>query len=59
VVVAVTVTVTIWTLLLLTFAYPVLRRVCLGIAQWALTSQKRLAAFAAMLFVIPITLIAI
>ncbi|CAN5793780.1 hypothetical protein BH20ACT4_BH20ACT4_03990 [soil metagenome] len=59
VVVAVTVTVTIWTLLLLTFAYPALRRVCLGIAQWALRSHKRLAAFAAMLFVVPITLIAI
>ncbi|MDQ3737997.1 MAG: hypothetical protein M3337_02370 [Actinomycetota bacterium] len=59
VVVAVTVTVTVWTLLLLTFAYPALRRACLGIAQWALGSQRRLAGFAAVLFVVPITLIAI
>ena len=59
VVLAVTVSVSVWTLLLLTFAYPVLRRGCLGIARRILASQKRLASFAALLFLIPITLIAV
>ena len=58
VVVAVTITVTIWTLLLLTFAYPQLRRFCLGFARWVLASHKRLGAFAAGLFIIPVVLIA-
>ena len=59
VVVAVTVSVTVWTLLLLTFAYPQLRRFCLGFARRVLASHKRLGAFAAGLFVIPLVLIAI
>jgi len=59
VVLAVTISVTVWTLLLLTFVYPLLRRVLLGIARRILVSQKRLAAFAAALFLIPLTLIAI
>jgi solute carrier family 34 (sodium-dependent phosphate cotransporter) len=59
VVVAVTISVTIWTLLLLTFAYPQLRSFCLGFARWVLTSHKRLGAFAAGLFIIPLVLIAI
>jgi Na+/phosphate symporter len=59
VVVAVTITVTIWTLVLLTFAYPLLRRIVLDIATWTLRSQSRLAAFAAVLFVVPLILIAI
>jgi Na+/phosphate symporter len=59
VVVAVTIAVTIWTLLLLSFAYPLLRRVCLGLARRVLVSHKRLAAFAAGLFVVPIVLIAV
>ena len=46
-------------LLLLCFAYPLLRRTVLDIAQWALTSQRRLATFAAILFIVPITLIAV
>ena len=59
VVFAVTVTVTVWTLLILTFAYPLLRRVCLGAARRALMSRARLGAFVAILFAIPITLIAL
>lgn len=59
VVVAVTITVTIWTLVLLTFAYPLLRRIVLDIATWTLRSQGRLATFAAVLFVVPLILIAI
>ena len=59
VVVAVSVAVTAWTLFLLTFAYPFLRRVCLGIARRALRSPRRLAGFAAALFAIPIGLIAV
>jgi hypothetical protein len=59
VVVAVTVAVTVWTLFLLAFAYPLLRRVLLGVARRALESRARLAAFAAALFVVPLVLIAI
>jgi hypothetical protein len=49
----------VWTLFLLTFFYPVLRRSCLGIARWVLTSRKHLAGFVVVLFVIPMTLIAV
>jgi Rrf2 family protein len=59
VVFAVTVTVTVWTLCILTFAYPLLRRVCLGAARRALMSRARLATFVGILFAIPIALIAI
>jgi hypothetical protein len=59
VVVAVTLSVTLWTLVLLAFGYPVLRRLCLGFARWALASRGRLAAFAVGLFLVPLTLIAV
>lgn len=59
VVVAVTLAVSAWTLLLLAFAYPALRKVCLGFAGWALASRYRLAAFVAGLFVVPLALIAL
>jgi Rrf2 family protein len=59
VVAAVTLSVTLWTLLILTFAYPLLRKVCLGLARRALMSRARLGAFVAILFAIPITLIAL
>ncbi|MFP5318993.1 MAG: hypothetical protein ACLGI2_11960 [Acidimicrobiia bacterium] len=57
VVVAVTFTVTVWTLLLLAFAYPILRKFCLGVARRALRSRPHLAAFVAVLFVVPVALI--
>ena len=59
VVVAVTLAVSVWTLVLLAFAYPALRRGLLGVARLALESRTRLAAFAAALFVVPVVLIAI
>ena len=59
VVVAVTLAVTVWTLFLLTFCYPLVRRVCLGIARRALESRQRLVAFVAVLFVVPMALIAV
>ena len=59
VVVAVTVSVTVWTLILLFFAYPLLRRVLLAAAHWTLESHRRLALFAATLFAVPLVLIAI
>ena len=59
VVVAVTLSVTVWTLALLAFAYPMLRRGCLGFARWALSSRRRLATFALGLFLVPLSLIAI
>ena len=59
VVVAVTLTVTLWTLFILAFAYPLIRSVCLGAARRALLSRARLGAFVALLFAIPIGLIAI
>lgn len=57
VVVAVTVPLIVWTLLLLAFAYPLLRKFCLGVARRALRSRPHLAAFVAALFVVPVTLI--
>lgn len=59
VVVAVTLAVTVWTLFLLTFCYPAVRRLCLGIARRALESRQRLVAFVAVLFVVPMALIAV
>jgi Na+/phosphate symporter len=59
VVVAVTVSVTAWTLLLLVTAYPLLRRVLLKVARTALESTPRLAGFAAVLFAVPLLLIAV
>jgi solute carrier family 34 (sodium-dependent phosphate cotransporter) len=58
VVVAVTVSVTVWTLFLLTFCYPLLRSICLGIARWTLTSRARLAGFLLVLLGVPLVLIA-
>jgi hypothetical protein len=57
VVAAVTLAVTVWTVFLLAFAYPVLRRVCLGLARQALESRRRLLAFAGVLFIVPVALI--
>jgi Na+/phosphate symporter len=59
VVVAVTISVTVWTLFLLTFCYPLVRRGCLGIARRILASKQRLAAFVLVLFAVPIILIII
>ena len=59
VVVAVTLVVGTWTLLLLATAYPLLRRVLLGLARRILASNRRLATFTAALFIAPIVLIAI
>lgn len=58
VVVAVTLAVTVWTVLLLAFAYPVLRRVCLGFARTILASKVRLSTFVGLLLAVPLTLIA-
>jgi Na+/phosphate symporter len=59
VVVAVTGGVTVWTLFLLIACYPLVRRFALGVARWALTSKKHLAGFVAVLFLVPIALIAV
>ncbi len=59
VVVAVTAVVTVWTLILLTFAYPLLRRTMLAAARAILASNTRLAGFTAMLLLIPVALIAV
>jgi Na+/phosphate symporter len=59
VVVAVTTVVTVWTLLLLVTAYPLLRRVLLAVARRILASNRRLAAFAAVLCLVPAILIAV
>ncbi|HYZ93274.1 MAG TPA: nucleotidyltransferase domain-containing protein [Actinomycetota bacterium] len=59
VVVAVTVTVAVLTVIVLAVAYPLLRRVCLGFAGRVLVSPARLAAFVAVLFAVPLTLIAL
>ncbi|MEJ7583242.1 MAG: hypothetical protein WKF43_03970 [Acidimicrobiales bacterium] len=59
VVVAVTVAVTVWTLLLLITAYPLLRRLILGTARRVLGSQVRLGAFALCLLAVPLALIAV
>lgn len=59
VVVAVTLAVTVWTLVVLAAAYPLLRRLCLGVASRALRSQPRLALFVGGLFAVPLVLIAV
>lgn len=59
VVVAVTSTVTVWTLAVLLVAYPLVRRLCLGAARRALTSRRHLGAFVALLFLTPLALIAL
>ncbi|HXH59357.1 hypothetical protein [Iamia sp.] len=59
VVVAVTAVVTVWTVFLLITAYPLLRRVLLGVARRILASNRRLAGFAAALCLAPALLIAL
>jgi sodium-dependent phosphate cotransporter len=59
VVVAVTISVTAWTVFLLATSYPLVRRLCLGVAKWFLVSKRRLALFVVVLFSVPIVLIAI
>jgi Na+/phosphate symporter len=59
VVVAVTAVVTVWTVFLLITAYPLLRRVLLGVARRILASNRRLAGFAAVLCLAPALLIAL
>jgi solute carrier family 34 (sodium-dependent phosphate cotransporter) len=58
VVVAVTLAVASWTLLLLALVYPSLRRMCLGVAGAAVRSPSRLAGFTLVLLGIPVALIA-
>lgn len=59
VVVAVTLAVSVWTVLVLATAYPTVRRALLGIARSVLVSRRRLAGFVGGLFVVPLVLIAI
>jgi Na+/phosphate symporter len=59
VVVAVTASVTAWTLVLLVFFYPALRSTCLGIANWALRSKRHLVGFTGALLGVPLLLIAV
>jgi solute carrier family 34 (sodium-dependent phosphate cotransporter) len=59
VVLAVTVSVAIWTVLLLALAYPVLRSVSLRVAREILASRRRLAGFVALVFALPVALIAV
>ena len=59
VVVAVTLAVSVWTISLLALVYPLLRRLCLGLARRAVHSPSRLAAFAVVLFGVPVVLIAV
>jgi len=59
VVVAVTTVVTVLTVLVLLTAYPLLRRALLAVARYVLASNRRLAGFAALLFVLPTALIAV
>jgi Na+/phosphate symporter len=59
VVAAVTSTVTVWTLLVLLFCYPLVRRACLGIARRALLSRRHLAGFVVALLAVPVVLIAV
>ena len=58
VVVAVTSTVTVWTLFLLLCCFPLVRKVCLGVAGHALTSRRHLATFVVALLVVPLAMIA-
>lgn len=59
VVVAVTLAVSVWTVLVLATAYPMVRRALLGIARSVLVSRRRLAGFVGGLFLVPLALIAI
>jgi Na+/phosphate symporter len=59
VVATVTASVTVWTLLLLAFCYPLLRRACLGAARLILDSPPRLVGFVGLLFAVPVALIVV
>lgn len=59
VVLAVTVSVGTWTLLLLAIGYPLLRRVALGFTRRVLESRARLGWFVGALFAVPVVLIAV
>ncbi|MGH2759519.1 MAG: hypothetical protein ACRDKJ_08130, partial [Actinomycetota bacterium] len=59
VVLAVTLTLSVLTLVVLAAFYPLLRKVCLGFAARVLVSPARLAAFVVVLFAVPLTLIAL
>lgn len=59
VVVVVTICVATWTILLLATAYPLLRKVILGVARRVLASPGRLAGFTAALLLVPLALIAV
>lgn len=59
VVVAATASVATMSLLVMALAYPLFRRICLGVAQRVLVSPVRLAAFVIALFAIPLALVAI
>jgi Na+/phosphate symporter len=59
VVIAVTAGVSVWTLTMLTFFFPLVRRACLAFANWSLQSRVHLAAFVFGLLALPIALILI
>lgn len=59
VVVAVTSTVTVWTLFILLCCFPLVRRACLGFARRALLSKRHLAGFVCTLLAVPVLLIAV
>ena len=59
VVVAVTLAVSVWTVLVLATAYPLVRAALLGVARSVLSSRGRLAGFVGGLFLVPLALIAI
>lgn len=59
VVVAITSMVTLLTLAVLLTVYPLLRQGLLAVARWILVSNRRLAGFASVLFLVPIALIAV
>jgi sodium-dependent phosphate cotransporter len=59
VVLAITASVSVWTVVLLAVAYPLLRRGALGATRRVLESRHRLGAFVAILFAVPLTLIAL
>jgi Na+/phosphate symporter len=51
--------VTVWTLVLLAFAYPQLRAFCLKVSDTVLASRPRLVGFVSCLFLVPLVLIAV
>jgi hypothetical protein len=59
VVLASTLGVTAWTLVLLGFAFPTVRRAAMGLARSTVSSRQRLALFIAVLFAVPLSLVLI